>query len=56
MCVYFFSQFDPLQIVSKSPGTVVLMLDSPEETVLQSACEALYKFSEKCGQYYGFNI
>ena len=24
------------------------MLDSPEEHVLQSACEALYKFSEKC--------
>ncbi|CAB4001133.1 armadillo repeat-containing 3-like [Paramuricea clavata] len=41
-------EFDPLQIVSKNPGTVVLMLDSPEETVLQSACEALYMFSEKC--------
>ncbi|XP_046850751.1 armadillo repeat-containing protein 3-like [Xenia sp. Carnegie-2017] len=41
-------EFDPLQIVSKSPGTVVLMLDSQEETVLQAACEALYKFSEKC--------
>ncbi len=34
--------------MSKNPGTVVLMLDSLEESVLQSACEALYKFSEKC--------
>ena len=41
-------EFDPLQIVSKNPGTVVLMLDSPEEAVLQSACEALYTFAEKC--------
>ena len=41
-------QFDPLDIVSKKPHTVVLMLDSPEEHVLQSACEALYKFAEKC--------
>ena len=24
------------------------MLDSPEEHVLQSACEALHKFAEKC--------
>ncbi|XP_015752296.1 PREDICTED: armadillo repeat-containing protein 3-like [Acropora digitifera] len=26
------------------------MLDSPEEHVLQSACEALYKFAEKCDE------
>ena len=44
----FCEQFDPLELVSKKPHTVVLMLDSPEEHVLQSACEALYKFSEKC--------
>lgn len=43
-----FKQFDPLELVSKKPHTVVLMLDSPEEHVLQSACEALYKFAEKC--------
>lgn len=46
LCMYL--QFDPLDIVSKKPHTVVLMLDSPEEHVLQSACEALYKFAEKC--------
>ena len=34
--------------MSKNPGTVVLMLDSPEETVLQSACEALFTFADKC--------
>ncbi|KAJ7393398.1 Armadillo repeat-containing protein 3 [Desmophyllum pertusum] len=43
-------EFDPLELVSKKPHTVVLMLDSPEEHVLQSACEALYKFSEKCDE------
>lgn len=43
-------EFDPLEVVSKNPETVVLMLDSPEETILQSACEALYKFSEKCDE------
>lgn len=37
-----------MELVSKKPHTVVLMLDSPEDNVLQSACEALYKFSEKC--------
>ncbi|XP_067051365.1 armadillo repeat-containing protein 3-like isoform X1 [Acropora muricata] len=43
-------EFDPLELVSKKPHTVVLMLDSPEEHVLQSACEALYKFAEKCDE------
>ena len=46
--LFFCKQFDPLELVSKKPHTVVLMLDSPEEHVLQSACEALYKFAEKC--------
>lgn len=43
-------EFDPLELVSKKPHTVVLMLDSPEEHVLQSACEALHKFAEKCDE------
>lgn len=43
-------EFDPLDLVSKKPHTVVLMLDSSEEHVLQSACEALYKFAEKCDE------
>ena len=41
-------QFDPLDLQTKKAQTVILMLDSPEDTVLQSACEALYKFSLKC--------
>ena len=48
MAIYLYLQFDPLDLVSKKPHTVVLMLDSSEEHVLQSACEALYKFAEKC--------
>eukprot|EP00794_Sanderia_malayensis_P004774 gene4774-5401_t len=43
-------EFDPVSLVSKKAQTVVLMLDSPEEAVLQSACEALYKFAEKCDE------
>ncbi|EDV23819.1 uncharacterized protein TRIADDRAFT_57401 [Trichoplax adhaerens] len=41
------NEFDPVNLISKNPRTVVLMLDSPEETVLASACEAIYKFAEK---------
>ena len=48
MAIYLYLQFDALDLVSKKPHTVVLMLDSSEEHVLQSACEALYKFAEKC--------
>ncbi|XP_006815757.1 armadillo repeat-containing protein 3-like [Saccoglossus kowalevskii] len=40
--------FDPLSVESKQAATVVLMLDSPEEEVQLKACEALYKFAEKC--------
>ncbi|XP_070564902.1 armadillo repeat-containing protein 3-like isoform X2 [Ptychodera flava] len=40
--------FDPLTVDSKQAATVVLMLDSPEEEVQTKACEALYKFAEKC--------
>ena len=41
-------QFDPLLVESKQAATVVLMLDSPEEDVLAKACEAIYKFVDKC--------
>ncbi|XP_031563754.1 armadillo repeat-containing protein 3-like [Actinia tenebrosa] len=43
-------EFDALELVSKKPHTVVLMLDSPEENIQQLACEALYKFSQKCDE------
>ena len=33
---------------SRQAATVVLMLDSPEDDVLSKACEAIYKFVEKC--------
>ncbi|NXL16655.1 ARMC3 protein, partial [Setophaga kirtlandii] len=39
--------FDPLLIESKTPATVVLMLNSPENEVLAKACDALYKFASK---------
>ncbi|XP_065668674.1 armadillo repeat-containing protein 3 isoform X3 [Hydra vulgaris] len=40
-------EFDPVNLVTKKPQTVVLMLQSPEENVLLVACETLYKFAEK---------
>ena len=43
-----FLQFDPLLVESKKTGTVVLMLKSEEEEVLSKACEAIYKFADKC--------
>nr|XP_039274399.1 armadillo repeat-containing protein 3-like isoform X1 [Styela clava] len=42
--------FDSLTIESKKTGTVVLMLKSDEEEVLTKACEAVYKFADKCDE------
>ncbi|KAK3599496.1 hypothetical protein CHS0354_006630 [Potamilus streckersoni] len=40
--------FDPLLVESRQAATVVLMLNSQEEDVLAKACEAVYKFVDKC--------
>ncbi|XP_076467502.1 armadillo repeat-containing protein 3-like isoform X2 [Babylonia areolata] len=40
--------FDALLVESRQAGTVVLMLKSPEEEVQAKACEAIYKFVDKC--------
>ena len=37
-----------MDIVSKDPRTVVLMLDSPEPLVQARACEALLKYMQQC--------
>lgn len=37
---------------SRQAGTVVLMLSSPEEDVQSKACEAIYKFVDKCMYMY----
>ncbi|CAH1777612.1 unnamed protein product [Owenia fusiformis] len=42
--------FDALLVESHQAATVVLMLESPEEDVLAKACEAIYKFVEKCDE------
>uniref|UniRef100_A0A3P8UDS6 Armadillo repeat containing 3 n=1 Tax=Amphiprion percula TaxID=161767 RepID=A0A3P8UDS6_AMPPE len=36
-----------LAVESKTPATVVLLLNSPEEDILVKACEAVYTFAEK---------
>lgn len=35
-------------IESRQAATVVLMLNSPEEDVQSKACEAIYRFVDKC--------
>ncbi|KAK7097085.1 armadillo repeat-containing protein 3-like isoform X2 [Littorina saxatilis] len=40
--------FDALLVESRQAATVVLMLNSPEEDVQSKACEAIYKFVDKC--------
>ena len=45
---YGMFQFDPVELISKRPQTIVLMLQSNEESVLQTVCEALYKYIDKC--------
>ncbi|KAK3099626.1 hypothetical protein FSP39_007188 [Pinctada imbricata] len=42
--------FDAILVESRQAGTVVLMLSSPEEDVQSKACEAIYKFVEKCDE------
>ena len=39
--------FNPVELISKRPETVVLMLQSAEESVLQTVCEALFKYIDK---------
>jgi len=40
-------EFDAVELITKKPQTVVLMLQSNEEILLQTVCDALYKYSEK---------
>ncbi|XP_035981505.1 armadillo repeat-containing protein 3 isoform X2 [Fundulus heteroclitus] len=39
--------FEPLSLESKTPATVVLLLNSQEEDILVKACEAIHTFAEK---------
>ena len=46
--LFYFQNFGQVDIVSKDPRTVVLMLDSPEPLVQAKACEALLKYMQQC--------
>lgn len=46
--IMLYCQFDALLVESRNAATVVLMLSSPEEDVQSKACEAIYKFVDKC--------
>jgi len=43
-------EFDPVELVTRKPQTVTLMLQSTEENILQTVCEALFKFAEKSSE------
>ena len=40
-------KFEPIKVDARLANTAVLMLESPEEEVLQKACESIFKFCEK---------
>lgn len=40
--------FQTVDVSTREPRTVVLMLDSPEQAVVCTACQALHKHMEKC--------
>ncbi|KAH9523148.1 Armadillo repeat-containing protein 3 [Bulinus truncatus] len=42
--------FETLLVETRQASTVVLMLGSPEEDVQSKACEAIYKFVDKCDE------
>ena len=44
-------KFQGVDVSTKDPHTVVLLLDSPEVAIVCKACEALHKHMEKCRQY-----
>ena len=45
-----FQKFQQVDVNAKDPRTVVLMLDSPEQSIVCRACQALQKHMEKCMQ------
>ncbi len=44
-------KFQCVEVSTKEPRTVLLMLDSPEAVVVCKACEAIHKYIDKCEQY-----
>ena len=48
LCIIILIQFQNVEISTKDPRTVVLMLDSPEAIIICKACEALKKYVEIC--------
>jgi len=48
-------KFQGVDVSTKDPHTVVLLLDSPEVAIVCKACEALHKHMEKCKQHTFYN-
>ena len=40
-------QFEPIKVETRLANTAILMLESPEDEIVQKACESIFKFCEK---------
>ncbi len=41
-------KFQNVEVSTKDPRTVLLMLDSPEPGIVCKACDAIHKYIDKC--------
>lgn len=41
------NQFEPIKVETRLANTAILMLESPEDEIVQKACESIFKFCEK---------
>ena len=39
--------FEPIKVEARLANTTILMLESPEDEIVQKSCEAIFKFCEK---------
>ena len=46
--MFLLQRFQQVEVLARDPCTVVLMLDSPEHTIVCKACQALQQHMEKC--------
>jgi hypothetical protein len=42
--------FEPIKVEARLANTTILMLESPEDEIVQKACESIFKFCEKSNE------
>lgn len=48
--------FEPIKVEARLANTTILMLESPEDEIVQKACESIFKFCEKSKKSDNFNL